>query len=189
MDEYLKTITPQLGDKWRADEVFVKIKGDQKYLFAMMDEDTRFWIAQEVAHTKEKHDARNLLRMSKDIAGKTPKTFITDGLHPYSVAFMREFNTLRVPRPEHIRHIHFKGDKNNNMMERLNNEFRDREKVIRGVKSVNSPLFDGYQIYHKYLRPHMALNGDTPADRAGIKIEGDNKWITFIQNANMIHLK
>lgn len=29
----------------------------------------------------------------------------------------------------------------------------------------------------------MALDGDTPADRAGIKIQGDNKWITLIQNA------
>lgn len=42
MDEYLKTVTPQLGDQWRADEVWLKIKGDRKFLFAMMDEDTRF---------------------------------------------------------------------------------------------------------------------------------------------------
>jgi len=25
---------------------------------------------------------------------------------------------------------------------------------------------------------------DTPADRAGIKVEGDNKWITIIQNTS-----
>jgi hypothetical protein len=31
----------------------------------------------------------------------------------------------------------------------------------------------------------MALDGDTPADRAGIQIEGDNKWITLIQNAKV----
>jgi hypothetical protein len=29
----------------------------------------------------------------------------------------------------------------------------------------------------------MALEGDTPADRAGIEVQGDNKWITLIQNA------
>ena len=186
MDEYLKTITPQLGDKWRADEVYVKIRGDQKYLFAMMDDETRFWISQEVAYSKDKHDARNLLRMGKEFAEKTPKTFITDGLQSYKVAFMREFNTLKVPRPEHIRHIHLTSDRNNNMMERLNNEFRDREKVFRGVKSIESPLFDGYQLYHNYIRPHMSLDGDTPADRAGIKIEGNNKWITLIQNASKL---
>jgi len=40
------------------------------------------------------------------------------------------------------------------------------------------------QIHHNYIRTHMALNNDTPADRVGIKINGNNKWITLIQNAN-----
>ena len=38
-------------------------------------------------------------------------------------------------------------------------------------------------MYHNYLRPHMALDGKTPADKAGIEIQGDNKWLTIIQNA------
>jgi len=29
----------------------------------------------------------------------------------------------------------------------------------------------------------MALKGKTPAEKCGIEIEGDNKWITIIQNA------
>jgi hypothetical protein len=29
----------------------------------------------------------------------------------------------------------------------------------------------------------MALDGKTPAEAAGIKVEGDNKWLTLIQNA------
>jgi hypothetical protein len=48
----------------------------------------------------------------------------------------------------------------------------------------DSSLIDGYQIYHNYIRPHMALEGQTPADKAGIKIEGSNKWRTLIQNAS-----
>ena len=69
-------------------------------------------------------------------------------------------------------------------MERLNGEFRDREKVVRGIKKVDSVIIDGYQLYHNYVRPHMALNGDTPADRSGIIIEGNNKWKTIIENAS-----
>ena len=69
-------------------------------------------------------------------------------------------------------------------MERMNGEIRDREKVVRGVKKSESPLIEGYQIYHNYVRPHMALNGKTPADEAGITIKGENKWITLIQNAS-----
>ena len=28
----------------------------------------------------------------------------------------------------------------------------------------------------------MALDGQTPADKAGIEIQGDTKWLTLIQN-------
>lgn len=82
-------------------------------------------------------------------------------------------------------HIHLRGDMNNKM-ERLNEEIRDREKVVRGIKKIDSVLIDGYQMYHNYLRPHMALDGMTPADKCGIKIEGNNKWMTIIQNANRV---
>jgi hypothetical protein len=30
----------------------------------------------------------------------------------------------------------------------------------------------------------MSLDNQTPADKAGIKIEGNNKWKTLIQNAS-----
>jgi len=30
----------------------------------------------------------------------------------------------------------------------------------------------------------MSLEGKTPSEVAGIKVEGDNKWITLIQNAS-----
>jgi transposase-like protein len=60
MKEYAEKLVPNVGDTWRADEVYVKITGNMKYLFAMMDDETRFWIAQEVGETKNKHDARKL---------------------------------------------------------------------------------------------------------------------------------
>ena len=60
----------------------------------------------------------------------------------------------------------------------------DRKKVVGGLKKDDSPLISGYQIYHNYLRPHMGLNGQTPAQACGIDIQGDNKWMTLIQNAS-----
>ena len=49
----------------------------------------------------------------------------------------------------------------------------------------DTPILKGYQIYHNFMRPHEGLNGDTLAERAGIKVEGKNKWITLIQNASI----
>ena len=184
MKEYAEKITPNVGDKWRADEIYLKVKGNTKYLFSMMDDETRFWIAQEVADTKDKHDARNLLRMSKELMGKKPKVFITDGLYSYRKAFNQEFYTQKGPRAQHIRHITLKGDRNNNKMERMNGEIRDREKTMRGIKKMDTSVLQGMQIYHNYVRPHLALDGKTPAEMCGIKVEGENKWKTLIQNAS-----
>ena len=91
MQGYLEKIIPQVGDTWRADEVYVKVKGDKKYLFALMDDETRFWIAQEVADSKFKHDARNLLRKGKEAMQTKPRVFITDGLMAYHDAFKKEY--------------------------------------------------------------------------------------------------
>jgi len=179
MGNYLDGIKPDVGDTWRADEVWLKVKGDMKYLFALMDDETRFWIAQEVANSKYKHDARSLFRSGKEVAGKSPKKMITDGLPAYMEACEKEY-----PSAEHIRHIKLQGDRNNNKMERLNGEFRDREKVMRGVKKRDSPSITGYQLYHNYIREHEGLKGRTPAEACGITVEGENKWITLIQNAS-----
>jgi len=70
-----------------------------------------------------------------------------------------------------------------NRMERFNGEVRQREKVMRSLKRKDSPILSGYRIYHNYVRPHEALEGRTPAEKAGIEIKGDDKWLTLIQNA------
>jgi hypothetical protein len=57
-------------------------------------------------------------------------------------------------------------------MERLNGEIRDREKVMRGLRNEDTPILKGYQIFHNYVRPHEGLNGKTPAEAAGITVEG-----------------
>jgi transposase-like protein len=184
MKTYVDKLTPNVSDIWRADELYVKIKGDMKYLFALMDDETRFWIAQEVAESKYKHDARRLFQVSQKIARKKPMTLITDGLPAYHDAYKKEFWTLRNPRTEHISAIRLRGNMNNNKMERFNGEVRDREKVMRGLKKTDTPILAGYQLFHNYIREHEGLDGKTPAEACGIKIEGKNKWLTLIQNAS-----
>jgi hypothetical protein len=56
---------------------------------------------------------------------------------------------------------------------------------MRGLKRIDTPILKGYQIFHNFVRPHEALNGKTPAELAGIKVEGENKWLTLIQNAKI----
>ena len=184
MKEYTESLKPNVSDTWRADEIYIKISGYQKYLFAMMDDETRFWIAQEVAETKFKHDARTLLKMSKELMQKKPLTFITDGLYSYNEAYKKEFYSAKSPQTHHIRHITLRGDHNNNKMERLNGTIRDREKTMRGLKINETPILTGMQIHYNFVRPHLSLDGKTPAEACGITVEGENKWMTLIQNAS-----
>lgn len=189
METYLEKIKPKVSDTWRADELYIKIKGNMKYLFAIMDDETRYWIAQEVAETKYKHDARKVFQLAKKVTGTKPLTLITDGLPAYHEAYKREFFTIKKLRTEHIRHIKIRGDHNNNKMERLNGEIRDREKVMRGLRKDDTPILKGYQIFHNYIRPHQGLRGKTPAEACGIKVQGENKWLTLIQNASNSHAR
>jgi hypothetical protein len=54
--------------------------GDMKYLFALMEDETRYLITQ-VTDTKLIHDASRLCHKGKEVMGKKPATLITDGLY------------------------------------------------------------------------------------------------------------
>lgn len=145
---------------------------------------TRFWIAQEVTDTKFAADLRPLFQKGKEIAEKNPKTLIPDGAPNFRSVRKRVLHesprsTNRAyPRYTHDATVH------NNRMERMNGEIRDRERVMRTLEKADSPILAGIQIFHNYVRPHMALDGKTPAEVAGITVEGENKWLTLIQNAS-----
>ena len=188
MDRYLEKITPQVGQSWRTDEMYLKIKGDKKYLFAMLDSETRFWLAQMVSEHKGNDDMSPMFQDAKKKAGKVPDTLVSDGAANFHHAWKNQYKSKNFlhKETEHHRHIHLSGDMNNNQMESFNgNTLRMREKVFRGIKKDDSAIFKGMQIHHNYIRPHQGLDGDTPADRAGIRIDGDNKWKTIIQNASL----
>ena len=181
---YLNGIVPRVGNWFRADEVWVKIAGKQNYLFASMDDDTRYWLASDIAETKFQHNADNLLELTKLQAGKNPRNFITDGLPAYMKSSKKVFGK----KTNHVRHIHIAGKRdrdNNNKMERLNGEIRDREKVFRGLKKMNTPIFEGMKTYYNFTKKHSSLQGQTPAEAAKITIDGKNKWKTIIQNASL----
>ncbi len=181
VSKYLNEIVPRTGNWVRADEVWIKIAGEQKYLFASMDDDTRYWLASDMADTKFQHNADNLLKLTKYTIGKNPTHFITDGLPAYQKASKRIFGK----KTTHTKHIHIQGDMNNNKMEGLNGEIRDREKVFRGLKKMNTPIIDGMKAYYNFTKKHGALKGRTPSEEALIKVDGKNRWKTIIENASL----
>jgi transposase InsO family protein len=71
----------------------------------------------------------------------------------------------------------------NNRIERLNGTVRERVKVQRGWKSMKTPLAEGQRIQYNFVKPHMALEGQTPAQVAGIGVGSKNKWMELLREA------
>jgi transposase-like protein len=181
MQSYIEHVKPNVSDAWRTDELYLKIKGDKKYLFAVLDDETRFWIAEQVANHKGVSDIRPLFKEAKLLTRKEPERITSDGANNFAVCIKSE-----LPSAKHIADIRVDGSVHNNKMEAMNGQtVRQREKVMRSLKKDNSPILRGLQIYHNFFRPHQALKGKTPAEKAGIKIEGGDKWLTLIQNAQV----
>jgi transposase-like protein len=183
--DYVKTLKPELGGQWNVDEMKVKFSGNWKWLWNVMDSETRYLLASNITDKREVEDAREVFALAKEVAkGQKPENVTSDGLHAYRKAFNKEFFTLKSPRTEHISHIRLAGDMNNNIIERLHGTKRDREKVMRGLKNEETPIIPMQDIYYNYVRSHQGLEGKTPAEKAGIGIEEQNKWLGLIKKAS-----
>ena len=77
------------------------------------------------------------------------------------MTYNTEYFTLKNPKTRHINHIRLQGDHNNNKMERLNGSIRDREKTMRSLKKMDTPIPKGVQIYHNYIRASGIKGKDT----------------------------
>lgn len=192
---FTDSLSPEVGNWYRGDEVWVKVDGRKHYLFATMDDDTRYWLAGELADSKDKHDADNIFRMTKEAAGgKNPTVLITDKLPAYQKAARKVFGSKTYHKSDagiRSRRVGPSGKvsganyhPSNNKMERLNGTIRDREKVFRGLRSSRTAVFDGLKVHYNHVRRHDAIK-KTPAEAAGIHTEGTNKWKTLIQNSSL----
>ena len=166
----------------------LKIKGNKRYLFAMLDSETRFWIAKMVAEHKGTDDVAPMFKQAKKVAGKVHTTLISDKAANFHEAWDQQYKAKNFLHKDtwHINEVTFDGKYHNNQMESFNGAtLRHREKVIRDLKRDDTAIITGLRLYHNFVRPHLGLDDPTmtPAEAAGIQIEGANKWMTLIQAA------
>lgn len=183
MNEYVSNIQPDIGEIWHTDEMMVNIGGSWEYLWNVMDERTRFRLASVVSKERYIRDARMVFnRAKKNCIGRKPKYIVTDGLQAYKRAVKKEFIT-NTHETEHLWNVGLQHHPNNNHVERLHGNIRDREKTMRGLKIENTPIIDGHRLYYNFIKPHESLNGKTPSEAAGICVEGNNKWLTLMRKS------
>jgi transposase-like protein len=142
-------------------------------------------LASQITEKREIVDARKVLAQASTISQTRPLAIVTDGLRAYQDAIPKEFFTMKGPRTQHVRIPNIRDRSNNNMVERLHGTIRQRNKVMRGLddEETAQTMMDGLRIYYNFIRPHTALDGKTPAQKA--KIENDRaEWMSLIKKAS-----
>jgi len=194
MKSYVDKFTPQVSGMWHSDEMMINVrktkateKGNYDWLWNLMDHETRFLLASQVTKQRETKDAREVFCQAKEVAnGQIPDFVVTDKLRSYDGAFNKEFFTLRNPRTRHAKLKNIREGTNNNIVERLNGTKRERLKVMRGLDRDGSAqkFAEADRLYYNFIRPHMALNGKTPAEVANINLQlGQNRWESLIRQS------
>ena len=154
---------------------------DIAFLWNVMDRKTRFLLASKLSKGRDCAGADRAFREAVKNAKGEPETIYADALASYreAVALWPFSQKPNLVAKAGIKKPHA----NNNRIERLNGTLRERVKVQRGWKTFKTPIAEGQRIHYNFVRPHQALEGQTPANSAGIGIGGRNKWMALLEEA------
>lgn len=184
---FTQSLNLDLSGIYHADEIYIRCKKKQHYLFDLIDAETRFLVATNYAEEKGLDGAKGLFRKTKKRAEK-PLCVYTDGLPAYMNTIPQTWFSLRTPneKVEHIRIVE-RGDYRNNIIERIQGTIRDRVKVMRGFKNPKSAelILEMFVIWYNFMRVHQGI-GMTPAQKAGIELGlGKEKWLNLIYRSKI----
>lgn len=190
MKKYADQLVPRVSGIWHSDEMALNIKDldnhdSLRWAWNVIDNESRFWLATRITEKREIADARQVLAQASSISKTRPMAIVTDGLRAYEDAISKEFYTMKTPRTQHVRIPNIRDRSNNNMVERLHGTIRQRNKSMRGLddEQTAQTMMDGMRIYYNFIRPHTALNGKTPAQKANIETD-QAKWMSLIKKAS-----
>ena len=115
----------RLGDTWYVDEVFVKIQGEQRYLWRAVDQDGDV-LDILVTSRRDKRAAKRFFRKVLKVQGEVPWRLVTDKLKSYSAAHREVFSSVE----------HRTGQYENNRAEVSHQHTREQERQMRRFKSI-----------------------------------------------------
>lgn len=181
---YVDTLKADLGNVWHVDETMIKIKGEHKWFWEIIDAKTRFMVAEHLSNTRTIKDSTKLFKDARKRAIQRPKIIYADGCFAYHKGFNKAFYTNKGNKTKLIQNVGINSRPHQNKVERLHGTLKDMLRARRGMgkDSRTELILDGWFVYYNFLRPHSALNG-TPAEAAGIKLDLSNRWESLIDLA------
>jgi putative transposase len=179
--EAAKDYKPNVGDTWVADETVLKIEGKKLWFWDIIDASTRFLLASHISITRTTRDAKVLVEKAADRAGKTPRVVITDKLAAYLDGIELAFGA----DTKHLPAKRLTTSPGTQLIERFHQTLKARTEVMKGLKTRKSArlILDGWLVFYNFLRPHEALRGKTPAEKAGVKFPFRN-WVDIVRKGD-----
>jgi len=167
------------GNTWVIDETVIELDGKNAWFWDTICDKTKFLLASHISYTRTIRDVEAILNKGIDNSSRTPRFIVSDGLAAYPDGVERVFGA-------DARHIRMKGithEININLIERFHGTLKQRTKIMRGLKSIQSArlILGGFVIHYNFFRPHMSLEDRTPAEIAGIRLPFKN-WEGLIRH-------
>jgi len=154
-----------VGDTWIADETVLKVGGRNIWFFDVIDEKTRYLLASRLSTSRTTKEAALVMNEAKRKAGKAPKRIITDKLAAYIDGIELVFGA----DTKHIQSKPFTDVNSTNVIERFHGTLKDRTKVVRGFKNMDTAklLTQAWLVHYNFFKEHTTLGDVPPAVKMG----------------------
>src|SRR3989338_129776 len=175
INAYTDKLKPKVSDRLQLDEQKLKTKSEKewKWCWNVIDEKTRFLLANNITNERSIFEAKIVLDKVKPLI-KKPVVITTDKLKSYNHAI-----ATILPKATHLSGVGLMSQHNNNTVERYHNQEREFDKIRRGFDRVEE-WQAGHRLFHNFIRGET-----TPAMKAGINVaEGENnRWLTLLKKS------
>ena len=161
----VKDFHPIVGNTWIGDETVLKVGGRNIWFFDVIDTKTRYLLASRLSESRTTKDAALVMNEAKRRAGKSPKWIITDKLAAYIDGIELVFGA----DTKHIQSKPFTDVHSTNIIERFHGTLKDRTKVIRGFKNMDTArlLTQAWLVHYNFFKEHETLGNVPPAVKMG----------------------
>ncbi len=162
-----KDFKPEVGDTWVADETYMKLGDKTVYFWDIICPKTNYLLASHVSFSRGGREAKVLMKLAEQRAGKTPKAIITDKLRSYIVGIEDAFGA----DTKHIQGGPFKtlsSGKSTAEIERFHKTLEQRTKVFQKYNDIETIrlLTDGWLINYNFFKQNEGCGNIPPAQVA-----------------------
>jgi len=163
-----KSHNPIVADTWIVNETEVNVCGVDYHLVDIIDYDTEFIISTMFFDQLSKEGFNRLLQSARERVGKMPGSLYIMG----SIAGLNLIALEDGARKKRI-NVNIPDDKKSReLAEHIRDSFLIRNQVLSRLKKKENirKIINGWLVHYNYRRPNESLNGQTPAEKAGIHI-------------------